>query len=109
MTPATLCALLLLAAGLLHSASFMCRKLAPARRPQWYPKRKAEQILLDLSWICLLIWGLGGAFRLSTPLGLTAAAVYFVVLPLALQPPMARLLGYRNLRHYLDVVEKNKG
>lgn len=108
MTPATLCALLLLAAGLLHSASFMCRKLPPARRPQWYPKRKLEQILLDLSWICLLIWGLGGAFWLSTPLGLTAAVVYFVALPFALQPPMARLLGYRNLRHFLDTVDRGK-
>lgn len=109
MTAATVCALLLLAAGLVHSASFMCRKLPLARRPGWYPKRPFEQTLLDLSWICLLIWALGIAFRLSTTLGMAALAIYFIALPFALQPPMARLLGFRNLRHFLDLVDKGKG
>lgn len=109
MSPATLCALLLLAAGLLHSASFMCRKLPPARRPAWYPKRKLEQTLLDLSWICLLIWALGAAFQLSTSLGFAAGALYFIALPFVLQPPMARLLGFRNLRHYLDLIDRGQG
>jgi hypothetical protein len=109
MTQATLCALLLLAAGLLHSASFMCRKLPAARRPAWYPKRGFEQTLLDLAWICLLGWALGIAFGLSTTLGLTAAALYFLALPFALQPPMARLLGFRSLRHYLDRIDRGQG
>lgn len=108
MSPATLCALLLLAAGLLHSASFMCRKLPVARRPAWYPKRKLEQALLDLSWICLLIWALGAAFRLSVSLGFAALAIYFIALPFILQPPMARLLGFRSLRHYLDLIERDQ-
>lgn len=109
MTPPTICALLLLAAGLVHSVSFMCRKLPPARRPEWYPKRPAEQTLLDLTWICLLIWAMGIAFRLSTTIGLAALALYFIALPFALQPPMAKLLGFRNLRHFLDLVDKGKG
>lgn len=109
MTAATVCALLLLVAGLLHSASFMCRKLPPARRPDWYPKRLFEQTLLDLSWICLLIWALGIAFRLSLTLGLAALVIYFIALPFALQPPMARLLGFRSLRHYLDLIDRSRG
>ncbi len=108
MTQATLCALLLVAAGLLHSASFMCRKLPAARRPGWYPQGSGSAALLDLAWITLLIWAQALAFGLSTTLGLTAAAVYFVVLPFALQPPMARLLGFRSLRHYLEVVEQGR-
>lgn len=108
MTTATVCALLLLAAGLLHSASFMCRKLPAAQRPGWYPQRLFEQTLLDLSWICLLIWALGIAFRLSITLGLAALVIYFIALPFALQPPMARLLGFRSLRHYLDLIERSR-
>lgn len=109
MTTATVCALLLLAAGLLHSASFMCRKLPAAQRPGWYPHRLFEQTLLDLSWICLLIWALGIAFRLSITLGLAALVIYFIALPFALQPPMARLLGFRSLRHYLDLIDRSRG
>ena len=108
MTAATVCALLLLTAGLVHSACFMCRKLTPSRRPGWYPQRPLAQTLLDLSWICLLIWALGIAFRLSITLGLAALAIYFIALPFALQPPMARLLGFRNLRHFLDLVDRGQ-
>jgi hypothetical protein len=106
VTPATLSALLLFAAGFIHSLSFMCRKLPPGRRPAIYPKRMLERGLLDVSWVLLLVWGMVIAFSLSRLLGGAAALIYFVVLPFAFQPALARLLGYRNLRHYLDEVEK---
>jgi hypothetical protein len=107
LTLATLCALLLLAAGLLHSYSFMCRKLPPGRRPGFYPRRRNLQLAIDALWITLFLAALVLAFVLSVRLGIVAILLYFLALPFALQPPLARLLGFRSLRHYLEEIDKH--
>jgi hypothetical protein len=108
MTPATWSALLLLAAGLLHSCSLMCRKLPPARRPAVYPSTPLGRGAIDLAWIVLFLAGIRLAFGLSLWLGIVAAIIYFAVLPFVFQPSLARLLGFRNLRDYLDTVDREK-
>jgi len=108
MTPATWSALLLLAAGLIHSFSLMCRKLPPARRPAVYPSTPLGRGAIDLVWIVLFLAGIRLAFGLSTWLGIVAALIYFVVLPFVFQPSLARMLGFRNLRDYLDTVDREK-
>lgn len=105
-TPATASALLLLAAGLLHSFSLMCRKLPPARRPKRYPNAPPAQAAIDLTWVALFLAGMRLAWGLSAVLGITAAVTYFAVLPFAFQPPMARMLGFANFKEYLDTVER---
>lgn len=102
MTPATASALLLLAAGLLHSFSYMCRKLPRSRRPSLYPRHPSAQIALDVLWIALLLVGLSLAFALSPILGATAVVIYFVALPFVFQPPIARMMGFKGLRDYLE-------
>jgi hypothetical protein len=106
MTPATWSALLLLAAGLIHSFSLMCRKLPPARRPDIYPASPLAQGALNLSWIILFLAGIRLAIGLSVWLGVMAIIIYFVVLPFVFQPSLARMLGFRGLRDYLDTVDK---
>lgn len=105
MTPATWSALLLLAAGLLHSFSLMCRKLPPTRRPVGYPSTPLAQGALNLCWIFLFLAGIRLAFGLSLWLGLMATIIYFLVLPFVFQPSLARMLGFRSLRDYLDSVD----
>jgi hypothetical protein len=106
MTAASWSALLLFAAGLLHSFSLMCRKLPPVRRSPVYPAAPLGRGALDVSWILIFLAGIRLAFGLSVWLGIVATGIYFVVLPFVFQPPLARLLGFRNLRHYLDTVDK---
>jgi hypothetical protein len=106
MTPATWSALLLLAAGLIHSFSLMCRKLPPARRPDIYPASPLAQGALNLSWIILFLAGIRLAIGLSGWLGVMAIIIYSVVLPFVFQPSLARMLGFRGLRDYLDTVDK---
>lgn len=106
MTPATWSALLLLAAGLIHSFCLMCRKLPPAHRPGIFPDPPLAQGALNLSWIILFLAGIRLAFGLSPWLDITAVIVYFVVLPFVFQPSLARMLGFRGLRDYLDTVDK---
>lgn len=102
MTPATASALLLLAAGLLHSFSYMCRKLPRSRRPTFYPRHPTFQIAIDAVWIVMLLGGLNLAFGISLALGGVAVVIYFVLLPFVFQPPMARMLGFSGLRDYLE-------
>jgi hypothetical protein len=108
MTPATGSALLLLAAGLLHSFSLMCRKLPPARRPAAYPSTPLGQGAIDFGWIILFLAGIRLAFGLFLWLGIVAAIIYFAVLPFVFQPSLARMLGFRNLREYLDTVDRER-
>ncbi len=104
----TVSALLLFLAALLHSFSFMCRKLPPARRPRAYPRAGTTQALLDLVWVIVFLTGAGLAFKLSTGLGIAAAVLYFLVLPFVFQPPMARMMGFSSLRDYLETVDRSK-
>ncbi len=108
MTPATLSALLLMVAGLLHSFSFMCRKLPRQRQPKLYPHRRGGQIALDLSWVGLFLAGISLAFRLSTPLGVAAVLLYFIALPFAFQPSLARMMGFNDLQDYVDTLDRHK-
>ncbi len=109
MTPATQSALLLLAAGLIHSFSLMCRKLPAGRTPAFYPRPLLLRTAVDLAWLLLFLAGIRLAFQLSTMLGVVAAALYFVALPFVFQPPLARMLGFRDLRDYVESTEKHKG
>lgn len=106
MTSATWSALLLLAAGLLHSFSLMCRKLPPTRRPALYPSTPLAQGALNSGWIVLFLAGIRLAFGLSLWLGVVGTIIYFMVLPFVFQPSLARMLGFRGLRDYLDTVDK---
>ncbi len=108
MTPATLSALLLMAAGLLHSFSFMCRKLPPERCPRLYPRHRGGQIALDLGWVGLFLTGISLALLLSTPLGITAGLIYFIALPFVFQPSLARMLGFKDLQDYVDTIDRQK-
>jgi hypothetical protein len=106
MTPATWSALLLLVAGLVHSFSLMCRKLPPKRHPAFYPFTPFGRGALNLAWIVLFLAGIRLALSLAPWLGIVAAIIYFVVLPFVFQPSLARMLGFRNLRDYLDTVDR---
>lgn len=106
MNDATLSALLLLVAGLLHSISLMCRQLPQPRRPALYPRRALSQGLIDLTWFILFLYGAALAFTLSLWLGVAASAIYFFVLPFVFQPPLAQMFGFKNLREYLDAVDR---
>ncbi len=101
----TLSAILLLAAGLIHSFSLMCRKLPPGRRPRLYPHQVMPQVGIDLLWLVLCLAGLSLAFQLSVWLGAMATALYFVVLPFVFQLPMAKMMGFKSLRDYLESID----
>jgi len=108
MTPATQSALLLLAAGLLQSLSLMCHKLPVERQPAWYPGQSRWSLALNLLWFLPFLVGIRLAFVLSIQLGVVAGVLYFVVLPFVFQPPLARMLGFRDLRDYLQTVDGHK-
>lgn len=109
MTTATASALLLVMAGLLHSFSYMCRKLPRSRRPPAYPRHPSAQIALDALWIVLLLAGLKLAFDISLPLGGIAVAIYFIALPFVFQPPLAKMMGFRDLKDYLEATGRKQG
>ncbi len=98
--------LFLMAGGFLHSFSLMCRKLPPERRPSIYPRRLFEVIALNGAWILLAATGLGQAFSLSLTAGFVAIAIYFLVLPFVFQPTLARMMGFANLREYVEATSK---
>lgn len=108
MTPATQSALLLLAAGLIHSFSLMCRKLPAERHPAFYPRRPLLRTAIDLVWVLLFLAGIRLAFTLATTLGIVAALLYFIALPFVFQPPLAKMLGFRDLRDYVETAERHK-
>ncbi len=109
MTPATQSALLLLAAGLTHSFSLMCHKLPSERCPAFYPRHPLLRTIVNLVWLLLFVAGIRLAFVLATMLGIVAAILYFVALPFVFQPPLARMLGFHNMKDYLETTEQNKG
>lgn len=108
MTPATQSALLLLAAGLIHSFSLMCHKLPAGRQPAFYPRQPLLRTAINLIWLLLFLAGIRLALALSTTLGIVAAILYFVVLPFVFQPPLAKMLGFRDLRDYLATTDRHK-
>jgi hypothetical protein len=108
MTPATQSALLLLAAGLIHSFCLMCHKLPAARQPAFYPRQPLARTAINLVWILLFLAGIRLALALSTALGIAAAIIYFVVLPFVFQPPLARMLGFNDLQEYLNLTDRHK-
>lgn len=105
---ATIAALLLTVAGILHSYCFMCRKLPAARVRSYYPASFNLQVLLNLCWIALALTGFLLTYSLSPTLGLLSVAIYFLLLPLLLQPFLSRLLGFRNLVEYVEMVDRQK-
>lgn len=105
MNEASLSAILLFAAALIQSTSYLCNRLPEARCPAWYPRNRLARTVLDLSWILLFAVGALAAFHISPSLALVAGLLYFLVLPFVFQPTLARLLGFRSLRElvaYLD-------
>lgn len=109
MTPATQSALLLFAAGLIQSFSLMCHKLPAERLPKAFPSHPLGRMAINLVWILLFLAGIRLALVLSIQLGIVAAILYFVVLPFVFQPPLARMLGFRNLREYLVTIDDKQG
>ena len=101
----TLAAILLIVAGIMHNYSFMCRKLNPAGLKVPFPATVGGKLALDLSWILLATAGLYLTFNLSPILCAVATAIYFLLLPFLLQPPLAKLLGFRNLTEYVEHIE----
>ncbi len=106
LNSATLAAVLLICAGIIHNYSFMCRKLNPEGLKVFYPSSAAGKLLLDASWILLAAAGLYLTFHLSVVLSAVAAAIYFLLLPFVLQPPLARLLGFRSLAEYVEHIDR---
>ena len=104
----TLAAFLLTAASIIHNYSFMCRKLPATEVKVFYPRNPIGKAMFDMSWTLMAAGGLILAFTRSWSLTLIAAAIYFLLLPFVLQPPLARLLGFCSLTGYLEQVDKVK-
>lgn len=102
----TLAAVLLICAGIIHNYSFMCRKLAPSELKVAYPTSQFGKLLLDSSWMLMVAAGLYLTYRLSLVLSAVATVIYFLLLPFLLQPPLARLLGFRNLSEYVRHIDR---
>jgi len=105
---ATLSALFLFVAALLQSFSFMCHKLPQERRPSLYPREAWPRLALNAAWMLLLGYGLVLAFGVDLRLGLIALVLYFIILPFAFQIPMARMMGFKGFRDYVDTVDRGK-
>lgn len=104
---ASAAALLLTSAGVLHSYSFMCRKLPSDRVKGYYPSSLNLQIALNGCWILMALAGFLLTYSISPALCGLALGIYFLVLPFLLQPALARLLGFRNLTEYVETVDRN--
>lgn len=105
MIPATIAALLLVAASFLQSLALMCRKLPESRRPAIYPTDPLARLLFDVAWIPLFIAGIFSALKLGILLGVVALTIYFLVLPFVFQLPLATMLGFKNFSAYLRATE----
>jgi len=105
MNPATQSALFLLAAGWLQSFVYICGKLPPERIPPGYPKSGTALGLLNLAWIIMFVFGISGTLKLSPWFAVVGAILYFTALPFAVQLPLVKLFGFRNFRHFMDVVD----
>lgn len=103
---ATLAAVLLICAGIIHNYSFMCRKLKPEDLKVFYPTSPVGKLVFDASWILMATVGLYLTFNLSMLLSAIAVAIYFLLLPFILQPPLARLLGFNSLADYVNQIDR---
>ncbi len=103
---ATLAAILLIGAGIIHNYSFMCRKLKPEELKVLYPRSPVGKLIFDLSWMLMAAAGLYLTFQLSMLLSAVATVIYFLLLPFILQPPLARLLGFKNLATYVNHIDQ---
>lgn len=108
LNSATLAAVLLIAAGIIHNYSFMCRKLNAEQLNIFYPATPIAKLIFDFSWILMAAAGLYLTFNLSMVLCALATAIYFLLLPFLLQPPLARLLGFRSLADYVNHIEQQQ-
>lgn len=108
LNSATLAAILLIAAGILHNYSFMCRKLPSAELKVSYPATAVGKLLFDLGWMVLAASGLYLTLRLSFVLCAVATALYFLLLPFLLQPALARLLGFASLADYVSYIDRSQ-
>lgn len=108
LNDATLAAVLLICAGIIHNYSFMCRKLKVSELKVFYPETPIGKLTFDLSWILMAVTGLFLTFKLSIVLAAVATAIYFLLLPFVLQPPLARLLGFRNLSEYVNHIDRRQ-
>ena len=106
LNSATLAAVLLICAGIIHNYSFMCRKLKPSELKIFYPKSTVGRLLFDTGWISMAAAGLYLTFNLSMVLSAVAGVIYFLILPFLLQPPLARLLGFRSLSEYVKHIDQ---
>jgi len=104
----TLSALLLFGASLLQSFSLMCHKLPEKRRPALYPKETRSRLALNAAWMMLLGYGIILAFGVDVRLGIVAVAIYFIPLPFVFQLPMARMMGFKSFRDYVDTVDRGE-
>jgi len=105
VTLATLSAVILFLAALLQSLSYLCSRLPETRRPTWYPRNRLALTLIDISWLLLCILGNGAAFSIDLWLGLVAVALYFLALPFLFQSALARLMGFRDLRELVELID----
>jgi hypothetical protein len=107
LNSATLAAILLIAAGIIHNYSFMCRKLKPAELKVFYPVTALGKLFFDLIWIVIATCGLYLTYQLSATLCAVAAVIYFLLLPFVLQPPLAKLLGFASLTDYVQHIDQS--
>jgi hypothetical protein len=105
---ATLAAILLICAGIIHNYSFMCRKLKASELKVFYPQTASGKLLFDFSWMLIAAAGLFLTYGLSVVLAALAAAIYFLLLPFVLQPPLARLLGFKCLAAYVEHIDQQQ-
>jgi len=108
MNPATKAALLLLAAGWLQSFVYVCSKLPPERLPAGFPQKGSGQVMLNLAWMIMFVFGISSALKVSTWLALIGGAIYFTALPFAFQLPLVKLFGYKNFRQFTEEIDRAK-
>ena len=104
----TLAAVLLICAGIIHNYSFMCRKLPKEKLKIPYPSSTVGMLLFDLSWLLMVAYGFYLTLQISTMLGMVAAGIYFLLFPFLLQPPLARLLGFRSLSDFVNSTDTHR-
>jgi hypothetical protein len=95
-------------AGLVQSFCYMNNRLPEERRSPAYPPEPGKRAMLNIAWM----FQLGFAVVMSLSQGivylLVALAIYFILLPFVFQIPMARMLGFRNIREYIETVDAIK-
>ena len=105
LSKTTLVAILYFSAGLIQSFCYMNGRLPEDRRSPVYPKSPAAASLMNISWMVELV----AAMAMTSTYGFTyligAIAIYFGILPFVFQIPMARMLGFKNLKAYFAIID----